>query len=51
MLGCFSSMIKNIKNLGLPMRGTLGVPILVYAMAIIILEKWGFKPVAVRGCT
>ena len=33
------------------MRGSRGVPTYAYAMAIIILGKWGFKPVAVRGCT
>ena len=32
------------------MRGSLGVPVHVHAMTIIILGKWGFKPVAVRGC-
>jgi len=44
-------MIKFIKNLGLPMHGTWGVPVPVYAMPIINLVKRGFKPVAVHGCT
>ena len=41
---------KNINFLRLPMQGTLGALVYVHAMPIIILGKWGFKPVVVRGC-